>query len=248
MTLVYDHDNIQIFKGDCLEIMPTLEAQSFDAVICDPPYQQTSLSWDVIIPFDDMWRNIKRLLKSRGACVLFGSEPFSSLLRVSNLDWYKYDWVWDKSISGNPLLAEYQPLKIHENISVFSNGAHVYNPEMRKGKMRKKGGGYSKLFDVKLTSSVNDDYFPVSIIEYSNAVRKFHNTEKPLELMQYLIRTYTNPGDRILDFTAGSGTTLHAAKIERRACVGIERDTDADGNGLGYVNYAIQRLSQEVMF
>lgn len=249
MKPVYEQPEITLYRGDCLGVMPYLIEQGvkIDAVICDPPYGTTACSWDVVIPFDAMWRNIKGLLKPSGACVLFGSEPFSSLLRVSNFEWFRYDWVWNKSIAGNPLIAKHQPLKIHEIISVFSQDPHHYYPEMRKGVMRKKGGGHSNLLNMNLTSSVSDNYFPTSILDFSNAERGFHPTQKPVALMRYLIRTYTNPGDTVLDFTCGSGTTLEAAKLEGRKCIGIERDTGKDGDSLGYIDYTIQRLAQSVM-
>jgi site-specific DNA-methyltransferase (adenine-specific) len=254
MQPFYTHNDGQItlYRGDCLNVMPWLIEQGVkvDAVICDPPYGTTECSWDAVIPFDDMWRNIARLLKPRGAVVLFGSEPFSTTLRMSNLDWYKYDWIWDKHAPTGYLNAKHQPMRQHELISVFCDGVTTYNPEMRKGEYRAKGG-------MRKTSSVwgkhhstqhfSEDYYPTSILEISNADRlnKIHPTQKPLELMQYLIRTYTNPGDLVLDFTSGSGTTLHAALIEGRRAIGIERDLDDKGNYLGYCEYTRQRLLGE---
>lgn len=222
MQAYYTDNLITLYHGRCEDVWTKLPACSFDAIICDEPYGTTACAWDEVIPFDFMWREIKRTVKPRAATVLFGSQPFTSLLIASNLPWFKYQWVWDKKISGNPLLVEYQPLKVHEDICVFGSGPHTYQPQMRHGKMRTKGGGYSKLFDVKLTKSINDEYYPVSVLEFSNAERGIHPTQKPLALMEYLVKTYTSPGDTVLDFTSGSGTTLRACKNLGRKCVGIE--------------------------
>jgi hypothetical protein len=228
MQPYYQSDTISLHHGDCLDVMPKLAAQSFDAIITDVPYGTTACAWDSPIPFAPMWECLKRLARPRAAIVLFGSEPFSSALRASNFPMFRYDWIWDKRLAGNPFLAKYQPLKTHENIMVFSSEAHDYAPQMRTGEMKQKGGGYSKLFDVQCSVTRNDQYYPVSILPFSNGDRNgreiLHPTQKPLPLMEYLIRTYTNEGDTILDFTCGSGTTLRAAKNLKRRCVGIEQD------------------------
>ena len=207
--------------------MPQLEAQSFDAVICDEPYGTTNCPWDAVIPFDVMWSNINRLSKLRAPTVLFGSQPFTSLLIASNLEMFRYEWVWDKRLPTGYLDANRKPLKRHENIVVFCEGRSLCNPIMRKGVLRIKGGMnrqspvYGKY---ESTSTFNDNYYPTSIIEISgaNQVNKVHSTEKPLLLMEYLVKTYTNPGDTVLDFCAGSGTTLRACKNLGRRSVGIE--------------------------
>lgn len=254
MQPFYDHNGITIYQGDCLDIMPELPPQSIDAIICDPPYGSTACSWDQVIPFDDMWRNIKRLIRPRGAVVLFGSEPFSSHLRLSNIKWYKYDWVWNKRLAGNGIIAHIQPLKIHENVCVFADGVIEYYPQKTKGLARYKGGIIDKhgTFNGASSEKVwNDEYHPISILEFSGAAMRSnrkHGTQKPVALMQYLIRTYTNPGDTILDFTMGSGTTLEAAQCEGRRAIGIERDLDDKGNCLGYCQYAVERLSQQSIF
>ena len=178
-----------------------------------------------------MWERLNKLIKPNGAIVLFGSEPFSSYLRMSNISNYKYDWVWNKKKQGNPLTAKIQPLKIHELIHVFSSGGKaLYYPEMTKGQMRKKGnkGIKSDTFGTLTNGSIttNDLYYPKSIIEVSNANRKgkVHPTQKPVKLLEYLIRTYTIEGETVLDFTMGSGTTGYAAKRLRRKFYGIELD------------------------
>lgn len=252
MMTPYYQDNIAgiaLYRGDCLEVMPQLSAQSIDAVITDIPYGTTACSWDAVIPFEMMWTNIKRLIKQRSAVVLFGSEPFSSRLRLSNIDWFKYDWVWDKSNGGGFLNANRQPLKRHELISVFSVAQNLYNPQKSPGKPYRcrsaAAGATTQDQSVAGWLTVNDgDRYPTSILDFSNQTG-MHPTQKPLELMRYLVRTYTNPGDTVLDFTCGSGTTLEACLVEGRKCIGIERDTDEYGASLGYCDYAVARLRGE---
>ncbi len=216
----------KLIHGDCLEVMPTLEIGSVDMILCDLPYGTTSCHWDSVIPFEPLWTQYKRLIKPRGAIVLFGSQPFTSALVMSNIEWFRYCWVWDKKISGNPLLAKSQPLKTHEDIVIFSENGHFYYPQMRNGDMRVKGGGFSKILNMETTKSISDKYFPVSILDYSNAVRGIHPTQKPVDLLRYLIRTYTSEGETILDNTMGSGSTIVAAIQEGRNAIGIERDTE----------------------
>jgi len=245
MQPYYEHNGITIYHGDCLEVMPTLPDHSLDAVICDPPYGTTASEWDSPIPLDAMWRELKRLIKPRGAIVLFGQEPFSSLLRTSNPSWYKYDWIWDKHMPTGYLNAKHQPLRQHELISVFCSGVATYNPLLRKGALRTKGGmrrTSSVWGQHHSTTRISDEYYPTTIISMNNGNRLdgLHPNQKPLALMEYLITTHTNPGDTILDFTAGSGTTLRAAKNLGRCAIGIEI-------GVEYVEVAVRRLSQEVM-
>ncbi len=219
-------NEIKLILGDCLAEMPKIADKSIDVVLCDLPYGTTACKWDTIIPFEPLWEQYKRIIKDNGAIVLTASQPFTSALIMSNLKMFKYNWVWNKRISGNPLLAKYQPLKIHEDICVFSKAKHNYYPEMRKGKMRIKGGGKSKLLNMKMSKSTNDNYYPVSIIEYSNAKRGVHPTQKPVTLFEYLIKTYTNEGDLVLDNCAGSGTTGVACKNLNRNCILIEKDEE----------------------
>jgi len=156
---------------------------------------------------------------------------------MSNRAWFRYCWVWNKKITGNPFLAKFQPLKIHEDICVFSKKAANYYPQMRTGQMRSKGGGYSKLFDVVHATSKSLLYNPDSILEFSNSVRGGHPTQKPIALLEYLVKTYTNEGDMILDNTCGSGTALVAARNTNRRAVGIEMDE-------GYCRIAAGRLGR----
>lgn len=220
----YPNDFInKIICGDCIEVMPNIPDKSIDMILCDLPYGTTACKWDIIIPFEPLWKEYKRIIKDNGAIVLTASQPFTSILIMSNLKWFKYCWVWNKKISGNPLLAKYQPLKIHEDVCVFSKSKHKYIPEMRKGKMRVKGGGKSYLLNMEMSKSINDKYYPVSIIDFSNAQRGQHPTQKPVALFEYLIKTYTNEGDLVLDNCAGSGTTGVACKNLGRDFILIEK-------------------------
>lgn len=245
MQPYYYNNGITIYHGDCLTIMPTLPDRSIGAVVCDPPYGTTACAWDSPIPLAPMWAELKRLVRKGGMIVLFGQEPFSSLLRVSNFDWYKYDWVWDKHMPTGYLNAKRQPLRQHELISVFCDEAGTYTPIMRRGVLRTKGGmrrSSSVWGKHHSTAQVSDEYYPTSIISISNATRldKLHPTQKPVALMEYLIATHTTPDDTVLDFAIGSGTTLRAAKNLGRAAIGIEKEER-------YCEIASRRLSQEVL-
>lgn len=235
-----------LHHGDCLDIMPHLEAQSFDAVICDPPFGTTSCAWDSVIPFDAMWINLNRLIKPSGAIVLFGNEPFSSLLRISNLDWYKYDWVWQKSRPSGFLDANRKPLNDHELLSVFAGLQPTFNPQMWKGMANHvangRASGSQKASQYgnyrNLVRHQTDEKYPRKVLPFPSLdpAQMLHPTQKPLLLMEYLIRTYTHEGDTILDFTCGSGTTLLAAKNLKRRSVGIELLEE-------YCRVAVKRLA-----
>ncbi len=220
---------INLMLGDCLEKMKDIPDGSVDLVLTDPPYGTTACKWDTCIPFEPMWEQLKRVTKKNGAIVLFGSQPFTSALVMSNPKMFKYEWVWNKKQTGNPFLAKRQPLKIHENILVFGENPS-YQPEMRAGKMRKKGGlKRSLLFTGRENEPTveNNQYYPVTIIEFTNSANRkdrVHPTEKPADLMEYLIKTYTNEGETVLDFTMGSGTTGVACKNLNRNFIGIELD------------------------
>ena len=224
-----------LMQGDCLELMKDIPDGSIDMILCDLPYGTTACKWDTIIPFEPLWEQYERVIKDNGAIVLTASQPFTTKLIDSNIDLFRYCWVWNKKISGNPLLAKHQPLKVHEDICVFSKKRHNYYPKMRKGKMRKKGGGRSKLFDMEMSAKYSDEYYPISIIEFSNAKRGVHPTQKPVELFEYLIKTYTNEGDTVLDNCMGSGTTGVACKNLNRQFIGMELDET-------YFNIAKERI------
>lgn len=221
---------INLMLGDCLERMKEIPDGSVDMVLADPPYGTTRCKWDSIIPLEPMWEQLKRIIKPNGAIALFGSEPFSSALRMSNIAQFKYDWVWNKIKGGNFAILKYQPYKIHENISIFSKSTHNYYP-IKTFQKERKGKVYSSSESAPL--KYNDgkertykDKHPKSILEVSNANQKgkVHPTQKPVALMEYLIKTYTNEGETVLDFTMGSGTTGVAAKNLDRKFIGIEMD------------------------
>ena len=216
--------------GDCIERMKEIPDGAVDMVMADPPYGTTSCAWDSVIPFEPMWEQLKRVIKPNGAIVLFGSEPFSSFLRVSNIKDYKYDWTWDKVKPGAFAIAKYRPLGNTENISVFASGRHNYYPIMEAQKPRTgKIYASSDSASVKYNDGVERKYdkkYPKTLITFSNADQtgKLHPTQKPVALMEYLIKTYTNEGETVLDFTMGSGTTGAACVNTKRNFIGIEKD------------------------
>ena len=230
-------DKIQLFKGDCLEVMKDIPDKSIDMVLCDLPYGTTACKWDTIIPFEPLWEQYNRIIKDNGAIVLFGSEPFSSALRMSNLKDYKYDWVWEKTKFANFALVRKQPRKLHETISIFYKKQPTYNPQMEKGEPYKDNrtqkqdsrtmtDGETIKFSSR-TPIVNEGVrFPKSIIKFGNPSGKghLHPTQKPVELLEYLIKTYTNEGETVLDNTMGSGSTGEACLKTNRNFIGIEQD------------------------
>ena len=248
----------ELHNGDCLDILPTLPAQSIDAVICDPPYGTTSCKWDSVIPFEPMWRELKRLIKPRGAIVLFGSQPFTSALVMSNPKWFKYDWIWDKHTPTGFLNAKKMPLRSHEEIVVFSQGATAYNPQKwlkpyvkDPSKPHRTGNGFTKAGqavdrpvyrEMHQGSGYRDAYsHPKSVIRLATGngwdkKQRVHPTQKPLALLEYLVKTYTNEDDTVLDFAFGSGTTGHACGNLGRRFVGIEKDA-------GYFAVAAERIA-----
>ena len=227
----------KIYNEDCLEGMKKIPDKSIDMILCDLPYGTTACKWDTIIPFEPLWEQYERVIKDNGAIVLTASQPFTTKLIESNIDLFRNCWVWNKKISGNPLLAKHQPLKVHEDICVFSKKRHNYYPQMRKGKMRKKGGGRSKLFDMEMSAKYSDEYYPISIIEFSNAKRGVHPTQKPVALFEYLIKTYTNEGETVLDNCMGSGTTAIACINTNRNYIGFELDE-------GYYKASLERIEE----
>ena len=226
---------IQLFNGDCLKVMDKLIADGIkvDAVITDPPYGTTACKWDNVIPFDKMWERLKLLRKENSPIVLFGSEPFSSYLRISNIKEYKYDWIWNKVTARGHLVAKYRPMQQTENISVFGLRKINYYPIMIDRPSDKIIISYEcKRTDIMggistKTKKIYDKWFPKNIITKSNAgagTKSIHPTQKPVALMEYLIKTYTNQGDTVLDFCMGSGTTGVACKNLNRNFIGIELD------------------------
>lgn len=232
-----------VIHGDCLVEMQTIPDKSVDMILCDLPYGTTACSWDTIIPFDPLWTQYKRIIKDNGAIVLTASQPFTSKLIMSNLEMFKYEWIWDKRLPSGALNANNRPMKRHENVLIFSEGKPVYYPIMRKGKMRIKGGGKASQCYGKVTptKTINDRYYPVSIIIESNANQsgKIHPTQKPVALFEYLIKTYTNEGDTVLDNCAGSGTTAIACIKNNRNYILIEQEKK-------YIEIINDRIKQEL--
>ena len=224
-------DNGILYKGEAINIMSKFPNGIFDAIITDPPYGTTACKWDTVIPFDDMWKELKRIRKDRTPIVLFGSEPFSSLLRVSNLKEFKYDWIWKKTKASNFQLCRKQPMKYHENIVVFYKKFPTFNlfnlkklDRPIKNSRKNKGANLAHCVD-KGNYYQTETGFHLSILEFSNKSGKgysYHPTQKPLALLEYLIKTYTDEGDLVLDFTCGSSTTLLACEKLNRRWIGIE--------------------------
>lgn len=221
----------KVIQGDCLHVMPQIADKSIDMILCDLPYGTTACKWDTIIPFEPLWKEYKRIIKDNGAIVLTASEPFASYLRTSNIKMYKYDWIWNKKLAGNGILAKIQPLKIHEIICVFARGKVNYYPLMSIGRMREKlnnikvsevnGGDGKKIYK----GNKGNKYYPVSILNFSLAglrTGRMHPTQKSADLFGYLIKTYTNEDDLVLDNCLGSGTTAVACKRLNRRFIGIE--------------------------
>lgn len=249
---------VKLYQGDCLEVMDKLIADGIkvDAIITDPPYGTTACKWDSVIPFEPMWDKLKKLRKDDNTpIILFNSEPFGSLLRASNIKEFKFDWLWNKNSAGNILVAKYQPLKITENMSVFSKGKCNYYPIFEYGhKDRTKEKPISKKTD--LFSGIKsgqfehsdknkpaDARYPKNIIEVSKQSteccnsKAVHTTQKPVALLEYLINSHSNEGDTVLDFTMGSGSTGVACVNTNRNFIGIELDEN-------YFKIAEQRISE----
>jgi len=220
---------IKLIKGDCLERMADIPDGSVDMVLCDLPYGTTACKWDSVIPFEPLWAAYRRVCKKNAAIVLTASQPFTSFLVASNPRNFRHAWVWNKRLSANGPLARYQPLKITEDVLVFGEGRVAYFPQGTTPCHKKN---YRS--NTKIGSSGKHSYiqtvtgFPANLIEFSAAARnqKIHPTQKPIALMEYLIRTYTNVGETVLDNTMGSGTTGVACVNTGRCFIGIERDDE----------------------
>lgn len=220
---------IDLRLGDCLELMKSIPDKSIDAIICDLPYGTTSNKWDSVIPLDLLWAQYKRICK--GAIVLTAQTPFDKVLGVSNLKMLKYEWIWVKENGTGFLNAKKAPLKNHENVLVFYDKQPTYNPQMRTGfkpyaqKAGRASSNYRPQIGNVYTVS-NGDRYPLSVIEFKRDKDKIHPTQKPVALMEYLVKTYTNQGDTVLDNCMGSGTTGVACKNLGRKFIGIEQDAN----------------------
>lgn len=228
-------NDIDLRQGDCLELMQDIPDGRIDMILCDLPYGTTDCKWDTVIPFDLLWEQYNRIVKKNGAVVLFGSEPFSSLLVTSNIKAYKHDWVWQKNAGSNFGCVKFQPMREHEGVFVFCNGKLNYSPIMQEraesGKARvKKPIKYNTKTDVysatlhnEIISKRPDLRYPSSIQKF-NRERGFHPTQKPVALLEYLVKTYTNEGDTVLDNCMGSGSTGVACVNTGRRFIGMELD------------------------
>ena len=229
------NENVTLGHGDCLELMKTIPSGSVDMVLTDPPYGTTACKWDSVIPFEPMWAELKRIIKPNGAIVLFGSEPFSSALRMSNIKQYKYDWVWEKSHATGHLNAKKQPMRNNEVISVFYGKQCFYNPQLIEknyvDKRIKSGNCETQTLGAYRQVSRSIPFnmgYPKSILKFNSPFKGgeagLHHTQKPVALLEYLIKTYTKENETVLDFTMGSGSTGVAAKNLNRKFIGIELD------------------------
>ncbi len=232
------------YQMDCLEGMKLIPDKSIDMILCDLPYGTTACKWDTIIPFEPLWEQYKRIVKKGGAIVLTSSQPFASALVMSNPKWFKYCWVWDKVKPSGFQVAKYRPMMRQEDICVFGDGKISYYPIMEDREKVKKSKVYkgSDSNPIKYNDGKERIYtqkYPQSILTFSNANQKgkVHPTQKPVELFQYLIKTYTNEGDIVLDNCLGSGTTAVACELNNRKWIGFETESE-------YIEVINKRLDQ----
>ncbi len=228
-----DFGGVKLMRGDCLERLKEIPDKSIDLVLCDPPYGTTELKWDEIIPLGPLWKELKRVLSLKGGCVFTCFQPFTTVLINSNRTWFRYCWVWDKRACGNPFIAPYQPLRTHEDVAVFyrKGAAMVYNPQgiVELEEPMNRPARSPQMLTPRGDKKVNDQKrtnYPKTIISMKKETQRtgMHPTQKPVELMNYFIKTFTTPGARVLDFSMGSGTTGVAAVESGREFVGIELD------------------------
>lgn len=237
---------IELRLGDCLEQMKSIPDESVDLILVDPPYGTSECKWDSVIPLEPMWEQVWRIIKPKCAVIIFGSEPFSTQVRQSALKQYKYDWYWDKKFGGNFVQAKRMPLKSIENVMVFSKDKTLprYNPIMvdREKPIVQGGKKVAEAIPLRgrrhLVKKKYDKKYPVTRLDFPKPLgRSVHPTQKPVGVMEYLIKTYTKEGDMVLDFAMGSGTTGMAAKELGRSFIGIEISEE-------YLDLARERIGQ----
>lgn len=232
-----------LLLGDCLELLPDIPEGSVDMVLCDLPYGTTACAWDSVIPMNKLWEQYNRVCKPNAAMVFTAVQPFTTVLAASNLENFRYEWIWEKPQGTNPMNAQVMPLKAHENILVFYKKKPTYNPQMWystpysgfSSNTKKIGEVYGEATS-KHRDNPDGSRYPKTILKFKQE-KGFHPTQKPVDLMRYLIRTYTNEGDVVLDNTMGSGTTCVAAALERRKYIGMESDS-------GYYDIAVTRVNE----
>jgi site-specific DNA-methyltransferase (adenine-specific) len=250
MKPYYERDGITIYHADCREVLPTLAAGSVDLVLTDPPYGTTSCAWDSVIPLRPMWDALERIAHTEAAILLFSAQPFTSALVMSKPEWFRYEWVWEKSSSTGFLDANRRPLRCHENVCVFYRAQPTYNPQRVQGEPIHATGKnlkrdtlsvYRGAYD-RLPSDLSGLRYPRSVIRYPkhSSTESLHPTQKPYPLMVYLTVTYSWPEQTVLDFACGSGTTLVAARNLHRKAIGIEIEER-------YCEIAARRLEQSVL-
>lgn len=235
----------RVFEDDCLKIMSQIPDNSIDMVLCDLPYGTTQNKWDSVIPLDKLWDEYKRIVKDNGAIVLTSQGIFTAMLIMSNIQMFRYKWVWEKSKATNFLNAKKQPLRKHEDVCVFYKKQPVYNPQMIEGEPYDKGirknqlsGSYGDFHPVHVQS--DGKRYPTDIVYFKTAESEgevIHPTQKPVELGRYMIRTYTKPGDVVLDNTSGSGSFVVAALLEGRNFIAIEKNEDVELFKKGKIDY-----------
>ena len=238
---------MELIQGDCLEVMAGFESESVDMILCDPPYGTTACKWDSIIPLGPMWEQLKRIIKPNGAIVMTASQPFTTKLISSNYKIFKYCWVWDKKIPSGMSYARFQPMRRSEDVIVFCDGRTVYNAQMVLRDKPIKSGGTNHSETAPIANRSKDfkktytHKNPTNIIEFDKIRRgSVHPTQKPVALMEYLIKTYTNEGETVLDFAMGSGTTGVACKNLGREFIGIELDES-------YFHIAVDRIEKTTL-
>lgn len=224
----------ELHKGDCRDVMHKMPPVSVDLILADLPYGTTSMEWDAVIPLKEMWGHFRHLIKPTGCIVLFGSQPFTSRLIMSNLDWFKYELIWDKNKCGSPGLAKFRPMKTHENILVFAPGKTIYNPQMesgepysRKGAAKVRANNHKYGFQLGNAIENTGTRYPKSVLNISrdfSAQQQVHPTQKPVPLLEWLVATYSHAGQTVLDNAMGSGSTGVAALNLNRKFIGIESD------------------------
>ncbi len=232
---------IELIQGDCLELMKEIPDKSIDMILCDLPYGTTACKWDIVIPFEPLWEQYERIIKDDGAIVLTASQPFTTTLINSNIKHFRYSWTWEKEQGVNFLMAKKQPLKVHEDVCVFSKRQTVYNPQMSEGKPYISGKGDSGEVTgrvKKIQTKNKGTRYPRSIIQFKRETG-LHPTQKPVALLEYLIKTYTLEGETVLDNCMGSGSTGVACKNLNRNFIGIELDPE-------YFKIAEKRINENL--
>ena len=221
--------SIELLQGDCLELMKDIPNKSIDMILADLPYGTTRNKWDSVIPLEPLWEQYKRVIKDNGAIVLTAQTPFDKILGASNIKMMKYEWIWQKDGGTGHLNAKKMPMKDHENILVFYKRLPTYNPQMRQGEpyVQKSGKGSSNYGEQQQVVTRNKgERYPLTIIKFNRDRSRLHPTQKPVALMEYLIKTYTDEGEVVLDNVMGSGTTGVACKNTNRNFIGMELDED----------------------